>query len=63
LIDLKMSGMEGKKLLYLLKKEGLFLDVVILTGHGSIDSAIRSTKQGVFSEIHKPCPLDILLHV
>jgi Response regulator containing CheY-like receiver, AAA-type ATPase, and DNA-binding domains len=44
-----------------LKKEDPFLEVIILTGHGSIDSAIRSTKQGVFSYLHKPCLLDNLL--
>jgi len=63
LIDLKMPGIEGEELLNLLKKEDPFVEVIILTGHGSIDSAIRSTKQGVFSYLHKPCSLDTLLYV
>ena len=63
LVDLKMPGIDGEELLYLLKKEDPFLEVVILTGHGSIDSAIRSTKIGVYSYLHKPCPMDTLLHV
>jgi DNA-binding NtrC family response regulator len=63
LIDLKMPGIEGEELFSLLKEEDPFLEVIILTGHGSIDSAIRSTKQGIFSYLHKPCPLDTLLHV
>lgn len=63
LIDLKMPGINGEELLNLLIKEAPFLEVIILTGHGSIDSAIRTTKEGVFSYLHKPCPMDTLLHV
>jgi len=62
LIDLKMPEMDGEELLYHLKNQDPFLEVVILTAHGSIDSAIRSTKQGAFSYLYKPCPMDTLLH-
>ncbi len=46
-----------------LKKEHKFLEVIILTGHGSIDSAVRSTKLGAYYYLQKPCELEILLQV
>ena len=63
LVDLKMPGMGGEQVLEILKKEHKFLEVIILTGHGSIDSAIRSTKLGAYYYLQKPCELEILLQV
>lgn len=63
LVDLKMPGMGGEQVLEVLKKEHKFLEVIILTGHGSIDSAIRSTKLGAYYYLQKPCELEILLQV
>ena len=39
------------------------MEVVILTGHGSIDSAVECTKIGAYSYLQKPCELDRLLSV
>ena len=61
LVDLKMPGMDGKKLLEILKKEHKFLEVIILTGHGSVDSAVDCTKLGAFSYLPKPYELEKLL--
>lgn len=63
LVDLKMPGMDGEQVLEILKKEHKFLEVIILTGHGSIDSAVRSTKLGAYYYLQKPCELDTLLQV
>ena len=63
LVDLKMPGMGGEQVLETLKKEHKFLEVIILTGHGSIDSAVRSTKLGAYYYLQKPCELEILLQV
>lgn len=63
LVDLKMPGMSGEQVLETLKKEHNFLEVIILTGHGSIDSAIRSTKLGAYYYLQKPCELEMLLQV
>jgi len=63
LVDLKMPGMSGEQVLETLKKEHKFLEVIILTGHGSIDSAIRSTKLGAYYYLQKPCELEMLLQV
>ncbi|MFH1892473.1 MAG: response regulator, partial [Candidatus Zixiibacteriota bacterium] len=40
LLDLKMPGLNGKQVLEILKKEHKYLEVIILTGHGSLDSAV-----------------------
>lgn len=63
LLDLKMPGMSGLEVLEILKDEHKFLEVIILTGHGSIDSAVESTKQGAFSYLSKPYELEKLLEV
>lgn len=63
LVDLKMPGMSGEDVLELLKKKDPYIEVVILTGHGSIDSAVLCTKMGSFSYLQKPCDTEELLTV
>ena len=63
LVDLNMPGIGGEKVLETLKREHKFMEVVILTGYGAIDSAIRCTKAGVYGYLEKPCELDTLLNV
>jgi DNA-binding NtrC family response regulator len=63
LIDLKMPGMDGRELLTRLKEEHRFLEVVILTGHGSLGSAVECAKLGAFGYLPKPYQLDELLTV
>ena len=61
LLDLKMPGMDGKEVLEILKKEDRYIEVVILTGHGSVDSAVDCTKLGAFGYLPKPYELEKLL--
>ena len=63
LVDLKMPGIDGEQTLQTLKKEHPWMEVVILTGHGSIDSAVECTRIGAHSYLQKPCELDQLLSV
>lgn len=63
LVDLKMPGMNGEETLAALKKEHPWLEVVILTGHGSIESATELAKSGAYSYLQKPCEMDRLLEV
>lgn len=61
LVDLKMPGMSGQQLLECLRKDHRFLEVIILTGHGSLESAVECTKLGAFSYLPKPYELDRLI--
>ncbi len=63
LLDLKMPGMDGTEVLRHLKQEHKYLEVIILTGHGSLDSAVECTKLGAFGYLPKPYELDNLLTV
>jgi len=63
LLDLKMPGMDGKQVLEILKSEHKYLEVIILTGHGSMDSAVECTKLGAFSYLPKPYELENLLDI
>ncbi len=63
LLDLKMPGMDGTEVLQHLKQEHKYLEVIILTGHGSLDSAVECTKLGAFGYLPKPYELDNLLTV
>ena len=61
LVDLKMPGISGEETLKLLKQEHKWMEVVILTGHGAVDSAVECTKSGAYSYLQKPCELNSLL--
>ncbi len=61
LVDLKMPGMDGQETLAALKKQHPWMEIVILTGHGTIDSAAACTRAGAFSYLQKPCEFDRLL--
>jgi DNA-binding NtrC family response regulator len=61
LVDLKMPGINGEETLKELKKVDKWLEVVILTGHGSIESAVECTKHGAYEYLQKPCKLEELL--
>jgi len=63
LLDLKMPGMNGKDVLKMLKDEHKYLEVIILTGHGSMDSAVECTKLGAFSYLPKPYELEKLIDI
>jgi DNA-binding NtrC family response regulator len=63
LVDLKMPGMRGEQVLELLKEKDPYIEVVILTGHGSIDSAVECTKLGCFGYLQKPCETEELMQV
>ncbi len=63
LLDLKMPGLDGRQALQELKNEHKFLEVIILTGHGSLESAVECTKLGAYGYLPKPYELEKLLEV
>jgi DNA-binding NtrC family response regulator len=62
-VDLKMPGISGEETLRALKQEHTWLEVVILTGRGSVESALETTREGAYGYLEKPCELDRLLEV
>jgi DNA-binding NtrC family response regulator len=63
LVDLKMPGMDGQELLARLKASHKYLEVIILTGHGSLESAVECTKLGAYGYLPKPYELDQLIEL
>jgi len=63
LLDLKMPGMDGTEVLRILKKEHKHLEVIILTGHGSLDSAVECTQLGAYGYVPKPYELEELIKI
>ena len=60
-LDLKMPGMDGLSTLKEIQKLDLFTQTLILTGHGSIDSALEAVKLGAYDYLTKPCEIDDLV--
>ena len=60
IMDVKMDGMDGHMALAEIKKIAPETQVIMLTGHGTPDSAINSRKLAAFDYLTKPCDIDIL---
>jgi DNA-binding NtrC family response regulator len=61
LLDYKMPGMDGIETLKKIKAIKPLIEVVILTGHASLDSGIEGMKLGAFDYLMKPIDLEPLL--
>ena len=59
--DIKMPGMDGVELLEKLMENGVDAAVVMISGHGSIDTAVDCIKKGAFDFIQKPLDLNRIL--
>src|SRR3954470_22876463 len=57
LLDLRMPGLTGIEVLEEIKKVSPETDVIIMTGHASIETAIDAVRLGAFDYITKPCKL------
>jgi DNA-binding NtrC family response regulator len=60
-VDLQMPGIDGVQLLKTLKSSHKFLEVIILSGHATIETAVECTKLGAFKILEKPCKFDRLV--
>ncbi len=61
ILDVKMPGMDGIETLGEIKKSYPLTEVVMLTGHGTIESAIEGMKKGAYDYLLKPCDIDQLM--
>ena len=61
LLDIWIPGIDGIQTLEILKKMDADLEVVMMSGHGAIDTAVKATKMGAFDFIEKPFSLETIL--
>jgi two-component system OmpR family response regulator len=60
-LDLKMPGMDGLQVLDEIKRRHPKVEVVILTGHGSVESGMEGVSRGAFAYLIKPVKIEELL--
>jgi DNA-binding NtrC family response regulator len=60
LLDLRLPDSDGLEILHAIRDRSPATDIIMLTGHGSLDIAVASIRAGAFDYVAKPCPLDEL---
>ena len=60
-LDIKMPGMDGIEALKEIKKLAPLTEVIMLTGHGTIEAAIEGMKLGAYDFLKKPCDIEELV--
>ena len=61
LLDVKMPGMDGIEVLKNLRERRCPAEVIILSGHAAVDTAMAIVRHGAFDYLLKPCDIDELL--
>jgi two-component system, NtrC family, nitrogen regulation response regulator NtrX len=61
LLDIKMPGMDGIEVLEKIKSKSPTLPVIMISGHGTIETAIESTRKGAYDFLEKPLDRNKLL--
>lgn len=62
-LDIKMPGMSGIEVLTRIKQEKPLIEVILLTGHASVSTAVDGLKKGAFDYLHKPQNIDDLTEI
>ncbi len=61
LLDIWMPGIDGIETLKEIKKNNPYIQVIIISGHGTIETAVKATKLGAFDLIEKPLSIDKII--
>ncbi len=61
LLDIKMPGMDGLEVLRFINQSGIETKVILLTAHGSLESAIDALREGAHDYILKPANSNMIL--
>ncbi len=61
-LDVRMPGMDGIETLRVLKRQHPLTEVIMLTGHASLEVAIEGMELGAFDYLMKPVEIDDLLY-
>lgn len=59
-LDMKMPGRDGLSVLEDIKQDYPLVEVIMLTGHGTVESAIEGMHKGAYDYLLKPCDLEDL---
>ncbi|MDH3283994.1 MAG: sigma-54 dependent transcriptional regulator [Acidobacteriota bacterium] len=62
-LDVWLPGMDGLEALRSLRERGVVAPVIMISGHGTIDTAVRATKLGAYDFVEKPMSLERVLLV
>jgi two-component system, OmpR family, response regulator len=61
ILDVRMPGMDGIETLKEMKKKRPLMEVIMLTGHASVESGMQGMQYGAFDYVIKPADIDDLL--
>jgi DNA-binding NtrC family response regulator len=61
ILDIKMPVMDGMEALSRIKSKHPLVEVIMLTGHATVETGIEGMKKGAFDYLMKPCDADQLL--
>jgi len=61
ILDVKMPGVDGVEVLRHTKQKHPLVEVIMLTGHASVESAVEGLKLGAFDYVTKPCEISNLM--
>ncbi len=61
ILDVRMPGMDGIETLKEIKRKRPLLEVIMLTGHASVESGVQGMQYGAFDYVMKPADIDDLL--
>lgn len=61
ILDLKMPGIDGVRVLKKIKEKHPHIEIIILTGHATVKNAVNGVKMGAFDYLMKPCDFSLLV--
>jgi DNA-binding NtrC family response regulator len=61
ILDVKMPGMDGLATLSVIKERHPLVEVIMLTGHATVESAIEGMKRGAYDYLMKPSDMEVLM--
>ena len=61
ILDVKMPGMDGIETLREIKEKRPLIEVIMLTGHATVESGVEGMKLGAFDYLMKPCDIEQLM--